>query len=87
MAHITAYRGTLDASFDVLTDNLLLSSFFQKLKKNSQPELILGFGRVFSQINGNEPKMDLIITAWDIYIQQEHVICKEKKKEPNKVFL
>lgn len=31
--------------------------------------------------------MDLIIAAWDIYIQQEHVVCKGKKKEPNKAFL
>lgn len=52
MAHVTAYRGALDASFDVPTDNLLLSSFFQKLKKNltTYPsELSLGFGTVFSQ--------------------------------------
>lgn len=31
--------------------------------------------------------MDLIIAAWDIYIQQEHVVCKREKKEPNKAFL
>lgn len=30
--------------------------------------------------------MDLIIAAWDIYIQQEHVVCKGKKKGTKQSF-
>lgn len=30
--------------------------------------------------------MDLIIAARDIYIQQEHVVCKEKKKGTKQSF-
>ena len=33
-----------------------------------------------------EAKMDLLIVAWDIYIQREHVVCKEKKSNQIKSF-